>query len=370
MLMRSSSKNRRKLKSIIRIVTAFVVWFYVYLAFFTAFGMAFNEFSCLSDRYLLFRLGAMGFVVGVTVALADVFFLARLTRALNFILTLVVGTLFYVTLSMGVLLVYVLVEDYFLYGHQGVFSVEARLQTFFTGEFSILTFFLVVVGFFINSFRLVIQRVGEKNFWNAVTGRYHIPHHQERVFMFLDLKSSTTMAEKLGCERYHNLLHDVFSDIEEPIDRYKGEVYQYVGDGVVLTWTTEKGVENLNCLRCFFSIINRIESFSRRYEDRYSLVPQLKAGLHSGRVIAGEVGEEKREIVFHGDTVNTASRIQGECNRFREQILFSKKLLRLFDKEQIKAYSPQQIGTILLDGRTASISLYTVSDPTDGFPDS
>lgn len=369
MYMRIPSKTARKLKSIIRIVTAFVVWFYVYLGFFTAFGIAFNEFSCVSDFPLLFRLGTMGFVVGMTVAVSDVFFLARITRGLNFILTLVVGTLFYVTLSMGVLLMYVIVEDYLHFGAEGVFSIESRLRTFFSGEFSILTFFLVIVGFFINSFRLVIQRVGEKNFWNAVTGRYHNPHHQERVFMFLDLRSSTTHAEKLGCERYHNLLHDVFTDIEGPIDRYEGEVYQYVGDGVVLTWTTEKGVTDLNCLRCFFAIIDCLESRSGRYEERYNLIPQMKAGLHSGRVIAGEVGEEKREIVFHGDTVNTASRIQGECNRFREQILLSEKLLKLFDKEQIAAYSPEEKGTILLDGRTASISLYTVSNPANGFPE-
>jgi adenylate cyclase len=54
--------------------------------------------------------------------------------------------------------------------------------------------------------------------------------------MFVDLLSSTTIAEALGNEKYHNLLHDFYADITNPIIYNKGEIYQYVGDEVIVSW--------------------------------------------------------------------------------------------------------------------------------------
>ncbi len=360
--MRIPPKISRNLKSIGRIIFGFMMAFYVYLAFFGALGQAYEEFYYSSDVFVFIRLTVIGFVVGAVVAVSDVFFLSRITRSLNFLLTLFVGTVFYVILSFMVLLLFVAWEEYVLLGGSGVFSFERRLKTFFSGEFLVLLLYLSVVGLVINSFRLVIQRVGEKNFWNAVTGRYRIPHEEERVFMFLDLYSSTALAESKGHERYHDLLHDVFNDMVDPITIYGGEVYQYLGDGVVVTWSIQDGTRQMNCIRCFFDILRRIERRAGEYEKRHQYVPQLKAGLHAGKVIAGEVGQEKLEIVFHGDTVNTAARIQEECVKMGEQILLSEELLFLFPVRQLKAFLTRFKGIISLKGRMSQIALYTISE--------
>ncbi len=360
--MRVPPKISRNLKSIARIIFGFLMAFYIYLAFFCALGHAYLEFYYSNDIFVFLRLTVIGLVVGAVVALSDVFFLSKITRNLNFLLTLFVGTAFYVILSFLVLLLFVVGEEYFFLRDSGIFSLESRFRTFFSGEFLVLILYLSVVGFVINSFRLVVQRVGEKNFWNAVTGRYHIPHEEERVFMFLDLYSSTALAESMGHERYHNLLHDVFKDMADPITLYGGEVYQYVGDGVVVTWSIEDGTRKMNCIRCFFDILSRIELRKAEYEKAYQYVPQLKAGLHAGKVIAGEVGQEKLEIVFHGDTVNTAARIQDECVAMGEHILLSEELLFLFPAKQLKGYPTRFKGIISLKGRMSQILLYTISE--------
>ncbi len=336
--------------------------FYVYLAFFTAFGHAYEEFYYPSDIFVLIRFTVIGLVVGTVVAVMDVFFLSKIIRNLNFLLTLFTGTVFYVVLSLTVLLLFVIWEEYLLLRSSGSFSLESRFRTFFSGEFFVLMLYLAVVGIVINSFRLVIQRVGERHFWNAVLGRYHIPHEEERVFMFLDLYSSTALAENMGHKRYHNLLYDVFNDVADPITIYGGEVYQYVGDSVVVTWNIQDGTKRLNCIRCFFDILKRIEDCAEEYEKRYQYVPQLKAGLHAGKVIAGEVGGEKREIVFHGDTVNTAARIQGQCEELSEQVLLSEELLFLFPVRLLKNFRTRFKGTISLKGRRSKISLYAIRE--------
>jgi adenylate cyclase len=184
---------------------------------------------------------------------------------------------------------------------------------------------------------------------NFILGRYNKPKEERRIFMFLDLKSSTTIAEKLGHIQYHNLLNDFFDDINDSIIFTKGEIYQYIGDEITVSWTVENGIENENCLRCFFNIGDKIKSNSSRYMERFGLVPDFKAGLHCGNVTIGEVGVIKKEIVFTGDVLNTTSRIEELCNTYDVRLLVSKKLLDLLQIEN--RYIKNVIAEITLRGK-------------------
>ncbi|HET8735052.1 MAG TPA: adenylate/guanylate cyclase domain-containing protein, partial [Pricia sp.] len=172
-----------------------------------------------------------------------------------------------------------------------------------------------LVWFFIVIFtQLMLQvnsKFGHRTFWNIIRGRYNTPKAEKRIFMFLDINDSTTMAEALGDETYHALLKDFFSDITDPILENKGNIYQYVGDEVVIAWDYKDGLEKAHCLHCFFDIKLAIAKKKGTYLHRYGLVPSFKAGIHSGRVIAGEVGIVKRDITYSGDVLNTTSRILG-----------------------------------------------------------
>ncbi len=145
--------------------------------------------------------------------------------------------------------------------------------------------------------------------------------------MFVDLASSTTIAEKLGPVIYHRFINSYFFDIDEAIVESEGEVYQYVGDEVVISWKDDKGFKNTNCIKCFFNIKEKIDSLTEDYEREFGVIPGFKAGLHWGPVITGEVGDSKKEIVFHGDVLNTASRIQAECNALKRAFLISEDVL-------------------------------------------
>jgi len=358
--MRRIAKLSRNIKVAAWIIFGFMTAFYVYLAFFSLLGQVYHGFINTYGVFTVIRFTLVGFLVGSLVAVVDVSLLSRLTRNLNFLLTLLVNTAAYVALSLLALLLFVSGEELFFFHSAGSFSLESRLRNFFADEFLILLLYLPFVGLVLNAFRLVVQRVGVRNFWNAVSGRYHVPHEEERVFMFLDMYRSTAIAEEIGHEEYHNLLYDVFNDIAEPVAMYGGEVYQYVGDSVVLTWSIPDGTRQMNCVNCCFDILERIADKAAEYEKRYRHVPQFKAGLHAGKVTAGEVGDEKIEIVFHGDTVNTAARIQGECEALGETILLSEELLFLFPVRLLKNYRTRFKGTIPLKGRVSRISLYSI----------
>ena len=180
----------------------------------------------------------------------------------------------------------------------------------------------------------------------------------ERIFMFLDIKSSTSIAERLGHIRYFELLNDFFTDIADPISQYKGHIYQYVGDEVVVTWNMEDGLEQANCLNCFFGIVDTINRLADHYKEKYAIKPEFKAGMHYGKVSTGTVGTLKKEIIYTGDVLNTASRIEGLCNRHEVDLLISKDLMdRLPSKNR---FAPRPIGSINLRGKTTEIMLYTI----------
>ena len=72
--------------------------------------------------------------------------------------------------------------------------------------------------------------------------------------MFLDMRSSTTIAEKLGHERFYALLNELFHEISQPVLQTKAEIYQYVGDEVVLYVGGRARTERFELFKGFFPV--------------------------------------------------------------------------------------------------------------------
>ena len=226
------------------------------------------------------------------------------------------------------------------------------------GELENFLFWLIIlIG------TLVVLQVNDKYgpgvFASFLLGRYFHPKKEERIFMFLDLRSATSIAEKLGEGQYFNFLRKVYQHVTPGILNSQGEIYQYVGDEIVISWKTAKGSENANCIRCFFDIQSALNEKSDYYQKKYGVVPEFKAGLHYGYVMAGEIGVVKREIAFSGDVLNTTSRIQSKCNELGVNILLSKFLLERLSLRP-EAFTPKWMGDIVLRGKEHSLGLYTV----------
>jgi class 3 adenylate cyclase len=179
----------------------------------------------------------------------------------------------------------------------------------------------------------------------------------ERIFMFLDITSSTSIAENLGHVKYFELLNDFFNDLAKPIASHKGEIYQYVGDEVVVSWAFEEGIKDANCLHCFFDILDTIDDLSFKYLEKYEMVPTFKAGMHYGKVSTGTIGTIKKEIIYTGDVLNTTSRIEGQCNQHNVNLLLSKDLIHKLPNEN--QFEFVEIGEISLRGKASFVTLFT-----------
>ena len=176
--------------------------------------------------------------------------------------------------------------------------------------------------------------------------------------MFLDMKASTTIAEQIGHVRYFEMLREYFSDLSNSIVKYSGEIYQYVGDEIVISWKLRNGLRNNNCIECFFSMKEEIRKEFGNYHKKFGLLPEFKAGMHIGSVTTGEIGVIKKEIIFTGDVLNTTSRIQGLCNTYSVDILISDALMKRLHLDS--DFQVQTLGENELRGRGEKVKLYTI----------
>jgi adenylate cyclase len=219
--------------------------------------------------------------------------------------------------------------------------------------------FLITQIVFLNFILQSDRTFGPSKLTNFLTGKYRLPVLEDRVFLFIDLKDSTVYAEQLGSIKYSMLIKDCFADINTLVKRYKGEIYQYVGDEVIITWQTTQTMEQPYCIDVFFAFKNLLESRASYYQDKYGLLPKFKAGVNGGSVTATEIGDIKRDIAYHGDVLNTASRIQDACNKHEQIFLIE---ANLFDKiSGARNYETTLIKGLKLKGKHDIIDVYGLS---------
>ncbi len=238
------------------------------------------------------------------------------------------GILFQVSLSAIILLILTFIARTILF---------EQLVRYFIGDANIYrsnegwVFFITVVFVYTMTMTILMGFINQMNkkFGPGILipmlfGRFRNPREEERVFMFLDLNNSTTIAEELGHISYSAFVRDCFQDINDIVQKYYAEIYQYVGDEIIISWPAPEGIKSPVALDFFFSCVRRFGNRKSYYKNQYAIEPEFKAGVHFGKVTSVEVGDIKRDIAYHGDTLNVASRIENMCKEFKENILVSK----------------------------------------------
>jgi adenylate cyclase len=235
------------------------------------------------------------------------------------------------------------------------FDITADLIqfSFDDGSFPVY-FYIISVELLMTIFSQVNLMLGPGKLAQLLRGKFYTPKEEERIFMFLDLQSSTQLAEKLGHIKYSMLIQDCFNDLGVVVEN-EAEIYQYVGDEVVLTWKLEEGLRNQNCLNAFFNFKKQLSNKQAYYLNRYECKPFFKAGVNAGVVTVTEVGKYKKEIAYHGDTINTAARIQDKCNEFKQEILISGYVKNRLGNS---LYKFSKLGSIGLKGKKEEVFLY------------
>lgn len=298
-------------------------------------------------------------IIGFIVGAAEAFYLKNAFRQYP----LLISTLLRMALTF---LLFLAVSVVFLSAYF-VFSYDGTLATFLdifvndillTSSFLLFMIDLGVLAFVSILILEITDKYGPGGVRNLLIGRYNKPRQENRIFVFLDINESTAIAEHLGHEKYFNLLKDFFADITDPILSNAGHIYQYVGDEVSLTWknTPANKLRCLQFIREADAVIKRKEKY---YMQTYGLCPSFKTGIHAGDVTAGYIGIIKKELVFSGDTLNTAARIRSLCHSLKHSFVLSGDFLE--GMESAKDFLVEEIGELELRGRIEKEKLYSIS---------
>ncbi|MDW3191428.1 MAG: adenylate/guanylate cyclase domain-containing protein [Cytophagales bacterium] len=306
------------------------------------------QFGFTDSLLMSFTLGPMmGLISGIAQVWAEEKWYRRVPIRRLLLIRFVYGILFLGSL---------ITIAYFTY--QAFFGTDISLVTFaFDTGSGAIYFFVIVTDFVLVVIRQVSVMLGEGNLGKLLQGKFYHPREEDRIFMFLDLQSSTSHAEKLGHIQYSSLIQDCFNDLGVVMEN-EAEIYQYVGDEVVLTWPFDRGVKQNNAIQAFYRFKDHLNAKATDYESKYGIIPFFKAGLHGGTVTVTEIGKYKKEIAYHGDPINTAARIQGQCNALGAELLISSALMESFDQEP---YLIENAGHIHLKGKEHQMELYKIT---------
>lgn len=330
-----SAYNIRTFKIALWIIAGYVVISILYSLNVHAirYAYSFAQFNFERNEYIevpfsiiesLKRSTPIGLVMGIITAVIELGLLPRMISRLSFLLSMSVRIVGYVIITVPVVYYGIIVEEtVLLHKTFGQVQNDPGFNVVVPRIVLLVTIISTLSALGISFLRPVSRKFGQGVLLQYVLGKYYQPREEERVFMFMDLRSSTSIAEQLDHTTYHKFLNDIFHDISEPILEYRGEIYQYVGDEVVITRPISSGITNERCIRSFFAICQVLERKKAHYVKKYGVEARMKAGFHCGLVTTGEIGDLKTEIVYHGDAVNTTSRIQEMCNDLRASLLVS-----------------------------------------------
>ena len=302
----------------------------------------------------------IGLIGGSFIAFFELYFFNRRNRNIAFIQKLIKKVSVYMLFFPLLIIVTVSLSRSIEYKQSFLSYIsEGQLMSFiFNEDFLIILLYTLILTSAIAFVQQISQKMGQNVLWNFIIGRYRVPREEERIFMFLDINHSTTIAEKLGDIKFSNLINDIIFDLSQSILSTYGEIYRYVGDEMVVTWKIKKGLKNANCLRCFFQAKFSIRSNREKYIKTYGFLPSFSAGFHCGKVIVGEIGDVKSQISFFGDILYQTATIEKMCKQVDKDNLVSEALVKRISLPEI--YNMKLVSS--LKHSQKSIDLYTISE--------
>jgi adenylate cyclase len=179
----------------------------------------------------------------------------------------------------------------------------------------------------------------------------------EVTVLFTDLVNFSSMAETIAPKELIRLLNDYFSTMTEIILAHQGTVDKFIGDAIMAFWGAPLPLADHAVLACETAL--EIQAAMRPLQEGWEAqgFPRISSriGLHTGPVVAGNVGSRKRfNYTVMGDTVNLASRLEHANKFYGTEIMLSEATyLRLGN-----TYLVRELDLVQVRGRVQPVTIY------------
>jgi class 3 adenylate cyclase len=182
---------------------------------------------------------------------------------------------------------------------------------------------------------------------------------QRVTVMFTDIRGFTSLSERLAPEEVVAFLNTYFSRMVGAVFMFDGMLDKYIGDGMMAVFGAPITHEDhaLRAVKAAFRMRKELEALNVELKARNEAPLAIGIGLHTGECVIGNIGTEQRlDYTAIGDTVNTASRIEGLTKEHKVDILVSADTWREVQTMVLSRPLP----AVTLRGRSTPLDLYAL----------
>ena len=205
----------------------------------------------------------------------------------------------------------------------------------------------------------VISFLGARKLLDLLIGKYQRPIIEQRVFVFIDLKGSTRITERLGPLAARAFISRFLFDISKPITDRRGDIVKYMGDGLIASWSWEQAIADGNVIAAIIDALRKIEARAPAYRKEFGETPEFRCGVHGGEVVVSEQGDLRRSIEYNGDAINIAARLEQKAKEHGLPVIVSREVA---DRLAPSGYRFRPISSETVRGISHTIELLTL-DP-------
>lgn len=195
----------------------------------------------------------------------------------------------------------------------------------------------------------------------AKDGDFHIELGGEKrhvAVLFVDIRGFTTMSEALNPEQVVQILNEYLSLMTNCIFENGGMLDKFIGDAAMAIFNAPKDQEDYVYQAVLAGLAMQTEGkkLGDKLLAKYGKTVSFGVGIHVGEAVVGNIGSESRmDYTAIGDTVNTASRIEGKAER--GELLISEDAYQMLEGRIVAAYKDE----MQLKGKAKPVKVYRVT---------
>ena len=159
------------------------------------------------------------------------------------------------------------------------------------------------------------------------------------------------------------LLNGYLSTMTDIIFHNKGTIDKFIGDAIMTIFGApiESGDDAQRAVKTAISMISALKDFNNLHKELRSPL-EVGIGIHTGEVIAGNIGSDKRlDYTVIGDNVNLSSRIESLTKFYKCPILITQSTYEELKKENsVDTTITREVDTVIVKGKSKSIRIYEV----------
>ncbi len=179
----------------------------------------------------------------------------------------------------------------------------------------------------------------------------------EMTLLFVDIRSFTTLSEYMSPKENFDFLNDYLGRIGPLIRKHRGFIDKYLGDGLMALFPEKPE----DALLAALEIQKAIQGFNEELMEWGKPPIRVGAGIHTGRLMLGTVGEHERmDGTVISDAVNLASRIEGLTRNYGTSIVVSEETLARLEDPNKFCY--RFLGKVRVKGKTEPVSVFEIFD--------